>query len=247
MPNYIKTKSKYVKEKTHQVINDGKILERDWSTIGGITPFLPDGQTSIYADGNFLVSVGNAKNISYDRLPENWVSTESGYTEWTLDDAIKSNDYYYNSQSSLTLSNKTYDLRSYAYFGSCKELFRASISDILRHFPGELFVTSGNITYYNSIKESNDIIGKENSQTCYVSNPFGINIHDQIISIPNTEDNLRYFANDGFKEYEVIYGSQSGISINKIDIVTYPKTEYGRCNNITLTLENGSEIEIGRY
>ena len=40
-------------------------------------------------------------------------------------------------------------LLDFAYFGSCVELIKASITDIVQKYPGELYVTDIQYTYYN--------------------------------------------------------------------------------------------------
>ena len=45
----------------------------------------------------------------------------------------------------IVLKQDYYDFCDFAYYGSLSELFRASVTDILDRFPGELYCTSNNI------------------------------------------------------------------------------------------------------
>ena len=56
MAGYIKSHSNYRLQTRHQTVNDGIILERDISTVGGINAF-SEGQASVYQSGNFVILV----------------------------------------------------------------------------------------------------------------------------------------------------------------------------------------------
>lgn len=161
---YIKSHSNYVLKSRHQLTNDGVINERDITTIGGLNQF-SKGQTPIYKSGNFIITVNDDNNTT--RTVENgkWENNEDGEI-WTLknikhDNKEKLND---NDQDNMiVLKQDYYDLRDFAYYGSCSELIRASLIDILKRFPGELFTPSRkgysvdeapivglNVTYHDS-------------------------------------------------------------------------------------------------
>jgi hypothetical protein len=221
MAKFIKSYSNYVKQTTHQTINDGKILQRDWTTVGGVDNFSPD-ENIIYKNNNFLITVDDSNYITYDGIQENWLKNSGGTDEWSLSDVenITTNN---SSDDTIYLKNDIYDLRDYAYFGSCKELVRASISDALNKFPGELYITDNGVKYYdNNLSGYSYVGGMDNSGNpnyMYVSNPFNINIYDESINISETSDSLKYFANNGYREYEVIKsGETSGLPINCIII-----------------------------
>ena len=198
---FIKVNSNFVKEKTHQVTSDGKILEREWTTVGGRPSQVPNSESTVYKTDNFLVTTSNSSNVSYDVLPEKWTTTEDGLVEWTMDDVNKNESYFNDTnENELKFNSKIYDLRDYAYYGSCQELIRGSINDILTRFPGELYVTSNSIKYYNN--DEYIILG--GNDKVFVSNPFKLNIHELLINVSATDDSLKYFANEGYKEYEVI-------------------------------------------
>ena len=139
MGRYVKSHSNYVLKTKHQEINDGIIYERDITTIGGRDRFAK-GQIPIYKSGNFVITINN-DNTAYKKTPsQEWKGNDEGDV-WTLD-ILK--NYEKDEKSSddrkIVLKKDYYDLRDFAYFGSCSELIRTSVNNIIDKFPGELFI-----------------------------------------------------------------------------------------------------------
>ena len=223
MPKYIKSHSNYVLKSKHQDINDGTIYERDITTIGGIGD-LPNGQTPIYRSNNFIVSVRSGGKSSNQYNSENWKENETSGIVWNLEsvsgltaDTVEDND------TKIVLKQDYYDLNDFAYYGSLTELFRTSVTDIVARFPGELYVTNHNVYYTSSFTENFDTIKESiilGDETLYeVSNPFGINIHSKIV--PEGADKLKYFADGGYNNYDVI----SGGNVTKVSSWTAPEMD----------------------
>lgn len=144
---YIKSHSNYVLKKRHQNVNGGTIYERDITTIGGRNSF-SKGQVPLYQSGNFVITVNNEDNVQKSVYSQGWEQNDNGevWTLKTLDGLIK--DETGSEDQKIVLKQDYYNLRDFAYFGSCSELIRASISDILKKFPGELFVPYDNTKVY---------------------------------------------------------------------------------------------------
>ena len=274
---YIKSHSNYVLKKRHQNVNGGTIYERDITTIGGRNSF-SKGQVPLYQSGNFVITVNNEDNVQKSVYSQGWEQNDNGevWTLKTLDGLIK--DETGSEDQKIVLKQDYYNLRDFAYFGSCSELIRASISDILKKFPGELFVPyddtivytykfndtqmvlkddgttsaetisgltaettdysevianngydSGStivggipVFYYNNSgftggsEEAVNDDGSGNTKTkierlggvskFLVDNPFNIDIHTAYIKDSEiTQENfLKYFADEGYKNYEAI-------------------------------------------
>ena len=203
---FIKSHSNYVLKKKHQDISDGTIWERDITTIGGVNQFAP-GQTPIYKSSNFIITVRNDGKISNQYNQSKWKENESGDT-WTLETISgMTSEFEDQNDIKIVLKQDYYDFCDFAYYGSLTEMFRASINDILQRFPGELYITnvSGN-TYTSGTTEDfeevkwTEILGDSNYTL--VSNPFGIDIHS--LKKPLDGNPLKYFADDGFKNYQII-------------------------------------------
>ena len=212
---YIKTHSNYVLKKDHQTVADGTIWERDITTIGGVNQFSP-GQIPIYRSNNFIITVRNEGKESnqYNRLK--WKENESGDT-WTLENISGiTSEFEDQNDIKIVLKQDYYDFRDFAYYGSLSELFRSSINDIFQRFPGELYVTlSGSAYYTSSYTEDFETFTEEielGDGSCkYVSNPYGINVHSYVKPVEGNP--LKYFANGGFKNYEIIQGDEKAIPI----------------------------------
>ena len=250
---YIKSHSNYVLKTKHQLTKDGTVWERDMTTIGGLNQYAK-GQVPIYKSGNFIITVRGGDSSPRMYNTTNWDANKDGEV-WTL-----------NSLSSTTVSNSEdeeekivlkqdyYDLRDFAYYGSLTDLFQGSVTDALQRFPGELCTTSSS-TYTLStstvLDPSNitDLTETEVGDSTYkyvISNPFSINLHSE--HRPNDAKTLSYFADEGWKNYEIIVSGQ-----------TYPITDWkpepkeSGCSantlvsEVTLSYGESSTFKIGVF
>lgn len=205
---FIKSHSNYVLKSKHQDVNDGTIFERDITTIGAVDQFSP-GQTPIYRSNNFIITVRNDGKPTNQYNTTKWKENDFGDT-WTLQTISGMvSDYEDDNDTKIVLKQDYYDFRDFAYYGSLTELFRASVSDIMARFPGELYVTDEHAYYTSAYTydfqryEERVLLGGEDYY--YVSNPFGIDIHT--IYRPNDANPLKYFADGGFNNYRIGVGS----------------------------------------
>ena len=310
MSQYIKSHSNYVLKKKHQEVNNGDIYERDITTIGGLNQFAP-GQIPIYKSGNFIITVGNKDTSSRSIINERWEESSSGevWTMNTIDASTSSNDI--ENDLKIVLKQDYYDLSDFAYFGSCSELIRASLTDILARFPGELApaIESENplqaaVAYYaDSItgvgdrsttlefgqyverKDGRPVEDEEfggykiglasggelsvaqddegNVKLYVIDNPFGINIYNTNLPSEKTSLNpLRYFCNDGYKEFSLIvdgddnedgYEMTKWISHPVVEGYPYPdynlgweqtEIEYDNCPQVTFaTIDSRDSLD----
>jgi len=207
MSQYIKSHSNYVLKKKHQNVSDGTIWERDITTIGGVNYFAP-GQTPIFNDGSFIITVRNDSTISNQYNKGSWKDGSAGDnpTVWTLQtiSAITS-DFEDQNDTKIVLRQDYYDFCDFAYYGSLSELFRASITDIIARFPGELYCSKDTVYYTKTFisggnRVEQDIQIGSDGYIYEVKNPFGIDLHTQ--KLPIGKDPFKYFADEGFKEYK---------------------------------------------
>ena len=206
MPKYIKSHSNYVLKSFHQSINDGTIYERDITTIGGVGNF-PSSQTPIYRSNNFIITVRNDSGISNQYNTKEWDKNSTSGDIWTvssLEGLVSTDDN--DNDTKIVLKQDYYDFCDFCYYGSLSEMFRASITDIISRFPGELYGTSNNVYYTEtktvdgSIIESRPILGSEDLK--YIVNPFGINMHSRT-KPDDVTNTLKYFANGGYNAYTI--------------------------------------------
>lgn len=210
---YYKSYSNYTIKDRHQNTDDGIVYERDITTIGGLNQFAK-GERPIYQSGNFIITVQNDSRGNKDYSSGGWVpSPNKNPNVWTGDD-LSSN--VANKQCiSNNINRDYYILKDFAYYGSCNELIRVSILNIVNSFPGELYspftseegVTSGFIVFYKD-PTSEDTIRLGDDDEYLLDNPFDINIHTNYVSLNEHKSPLKYFCNNGYKNYEILFGDQ---------------------------------------
>ena len=224
MSQYIKSHSNYVLKSKHQSITDGTIWERDITTIGGLNTFTPH-QTPTYRSNNFIITVRDDGGVSKQHNTKKWVDNGDNSEVWTIksiSSTTTSTDFEDDTQ--IVLKQDYYDFSDFAYYGSLSELFRASITDAINRFPGELYGTDKNIYYTTGetidgewIEDKKVLGGDEGLK--YLINPFGIDIHSK--NKPIGANPLKYFADNGYKNYE-LNGSSFSYS------VTYATPTHGK-------------------
>ena len=215
MGKYIKSHSNFFSQKKHQITNDGLIYYQDQLSVNGISEFSNvKGQSPIFRDGNFLmttrISNGETRSIS----PARCITNSYSGNVWT-DEVLAHFPTDKNSQSNtIELNFNYYSLRKFSYYGSCRELFNASLNDILKTFPAELYVLTDGTNGVNAVVSVEDaveghiekVIG-EGGFTNKIDNPFGIDIIKKQSALEihkKSETDIRCFANDGFLLYDVI-------------------------------------------
>ena len=220
---YIKSQSTYLKKSFHQNVTDGVIYERDWVTIGGKDKFLPN-ETPLYQNGNFVITVNNDPSVQKEF---NGVGYEklNGTEEWTLEGIENAEKKESDAETANNqIKNTIYDLRDFAYFGSCEELIRGSINSILTKFPGELYCTDRTVYY---LKDGSPTQLNIDDYQYAVSNPFNINMH--LINIASSEASLKYFAKEGYKNYQIIIGDENGKENSVNDVTSWTVSTESGC------------------
>lgn len=236
----IKSHSNYVLKSKHQNVSDGTIWERDITTIGGVNQFSP-GQIPIYNSNNFIISIRNEGKVSNQFNKPKWYENTEGNI-WTLENVnAMTSPFEDENDIKIVLKQDYYDFNDFAYYGSLSELFRTSITDVLSRFPGELYLSQDNPNVYYKINLSGDVatdyyykfyanddnrelLSNETSKK-EVSNPFGIDIHS--MKLPEGADRLKFFAEDGYKNYEIIDENNNVSEITSWNL-TYYYFEYDK-------------------
>lgn len=238
---YIKTHSNYVLKSKHQTTDNGVIYERDWVTIGGLNQFSPT-QIPIYKSSNFIITTNNDGTYSKNILNSNWEETENGSEVWTLSDVENLLSNNTDSDRKIVIKQDYYSLRDFAYYGSCSELVRASINDIIARFPGELCVPqfdgSGTTVQYttnviNNGSDDNKDYANLGEGKWLLDNPFNIDLHTILMDDGKIDNKLKYFCNEGFKNYQIVRGD------NKSDITSWNVVE-------NEGVENCKGVELGK-
>lgn len=190
MARYTKHNSNFIKTTKHQTLKDGSsIYERDWVTIGSQLHF-GSGKVPYYNNGNFVFTRSPLPNYQKKHKNGTIVGT------WTYEDVQ-------NATSSInTIKNDehTEDIRTYVYYGSCVELVRSSVENIITTFPGnikvgnrELYVLKDIIPFTCYEEESPKEY--ELLKDYYVlDNPFDINLHLKDVVLTQYDNEMRYLS-----------------------------------------------------
>lgn len=242
MSRYIKSHSNYTLRKQHQLVKNGTIFERDWVTIGGTGRFTP-GQTPIYSNGNFIFTINNSPSYQKKHKYGHWVTSPDGDIVWTDDEVEDVN--LPDTTSDVEVNEVSNDLRDFAYYGSCVELVRASIEDIIKYFPAELYF-SGKVTQIvtGNTEDENPF---QTVEGFIVDNDFQINLINNNVILSEYENDLRYLSYS-YKDYEIISGNTkipvTSVTIINEDVDVNCLTEGQLLNTITI---NGNIVIKGRF
>ena len=183
MAKYTKHSSNYIRTDRHQFLKGGStIFERDWVTIGSQLHFGP-GKIPYYNNGNFVFTT--SPTPFYQKKHRNGESVGT----WTYDDVANAKPIV----NKVSFDEYTEDIRSFAYYGSCVELVRSSIEEIIRTFPGMVVKTNDKVSYING--EGTEYVS---SRFYAIQNDFG---YDFINKIPKKDDDETKFLRLSYKDY----------------------------------------------
>lgn len=188
MAQYTKHNSNYIKTVEHQHLKDGStIFERDWVTIGSQLNFGP-GKIPYYNNGNFIFTT--SPTPFFQKRYKNGVTVAT----WTYDDVKEAS----STVNQIQFDEYTEDIRSFAYYGSCVELLRATIEKIIYEFPGNITLSEDKLEIPPTT---------ENGDYTYikgyiVNNPFQIDLHTKDIHLQQYDNELR-FLSSSWQKYEV--------------------------------------------
>ena len=188
MAQYTKHNSNYIKTVEHQHLKDGStIFERDWVTIGSQLNFGP-GKIPYYNNGNFIFTT--SPTPFFQKRYKNGVTVAT----WTYDDVKEAS----STVNQIQFDEYTEDIRSFAYYGSCVELLRATIEKIIYEFPGNITLSEDKLEIPPTT---------ENGDYTYidgyiVNNPFQIDLHTKDVHLQQYDNELRFLSHS-WQKYEV--------------------------------------------
>ena len=237
MSRYSKGHSNYILRKKHQNINGGTIMERDWVTIGGIQNF-GKGKKPYYNNGNFIFTVNNVPN--FQKKLKLWNDVVS-LTYDDVEDIVLSKEYKkgYQSQSN--------DLRDFAYYGSCVELVKTSISNIINEFPACMY-SDGKVLEIPPTAENDSYV----SLNGYIlNNPFNIDLYHKDVVLEKYDNPLRYMSLS-FESYEVNNKSIKSYNVTIDTDKDCPQNDQWYIKkqpiiNVTLLVDGGMSIKLRGY
>lgn len=188
MGKFIKHNSNYIRTTRHQFLKGGStIFERDWVTVGSQLNFGP-GKIPYYNNGNFIFTTSPIPN--YQKKYKNGVTVGT----WTYEDVMDAS----SKVNQIQFDEYTEDIRSYAYYGSCVELLRATIEKIIYEFPGNITLSEDKLEIPPTTEggEYTYIDGH------IVNNPFQIDLCTKDVYLQQYDNELR-FLSYSWQQYEV--------------------------------------------
>lgn len=155
----------------------GVITERDFGTLGE-RQRLEKGKRMLYTDSNFIFTVNKFGHTAKKHNLGKW----AGF--YTYQDVVNAN----GDVNEVKVNYKSQDLRDFAYYGSCAELIRTSIENIVHEFPGR--ITTTDIKF-----KVDDEFGVEHETGEYIIyNPFEIDMHHNNVVLEKYDNALRYLS-----------------------------------------------------
>ena len=122
------THSNYVLRKKHQSVSGGTVYERDFMTTTNLGQW--DSGSIPYGENNFR----------FVYRPTTSIRKRQSELKWETWDASKASEYQKTSEDEPRLKPNYSSLLDFAYYGSCTELVKSTISKILSTFPPTLVV-----------------------------------------------------------------------------------------------------------
>lgn len=182
---YIKSKSNYVLKSFHQSANIGDIAERDFMTIAELNSYAP-GSLPAYGLNGFKMVVDDGVNLKKRHQYGTWLKNEAcgKPTNYWSGKCLDEDDETISmaSSSEVVLKPNYTSILDFAYFGSARKLVESSVSNIIRHYPGEIFLLDTYITTPSG------------TRLYEVDNPFGIDFDSLYFQDEEVEEPLRVFS-----------------------------------------------------
>ena len=206
MSRYSKLYSNYILTKRHQEIKNGIIWSRDWVSIGNVHRLEP-GKKPYYSDSGFI--------FTENALP--FFKKKHDYGKWVAHfvyDDVKDASSEVNE---VKVNRDSNDLRSYVYYGSCEDLIKGSIENIIKNFPGRLDPTTSTLVVQDA-----DGSWIDTNKFVY-ENQFGLDMYTQTTSIADFDNELHYLTAT-WQQYNVVRLDADGNRTSVAPIIEYVVT-----------------------
>lgn len=220
---YSKFYSNFILSKKYQYTTKGTIWERDWVTIGAQHQ-IEKGKRPFYGDSGFL--------FTDNSIPDTHKRHDFGKIvgEWTYDDVYSATP----TVNVVKLNRRSNDLRDFAYYGSCSELVRSSILNIIAWFPACLILSNRNFVSGGKIFE----------------NQFGIDLITENINEEEVVNTNRYMSKTWGNYRLIIKGKDEPVVIESYNIdreTIDPCEDIQKAATIKIKGSDGTEYTILAY
>ena len=216
------THGNYTIKKTHKKIGGDKtIYERDYTILNNVGVWKsdePNFGSSTFKMVNNQSNYG-VKKYKYGEWLKNGCNNNNNTYQWTED--CLSGKTIDRTENTVVLNPNYNSLLRFAYFGSCEDLVKTSIDNIIKTFPSQIYCEDGKVDVFNI-----DFINKSYEKYEYEKiNDNGEN-EDVVIKVNNINSKI-----DCPKEDDVLFNVSIG------DIVITCTYKNGKYNYSTTTKE----------
>ena len=236
-----KSKTNFTLKRLHQSGSYGNIYERDYTTIAN-SGASPEGQIPIYNSPSFKLSVragfNGQKKYNTGKWLTNSESCPGNNTSWTLGCMPEANRL----DSTIVLKPNTHRLTDFSCYGSASELIKASITDIIKRFPAELYVTSKTLESTGIFDtESIDLTSQiVNDGGLYIiDNPMAVDIMQAVIPENSTFSPVRYFCASEFK-YD-LYDKSGKLLVSGKELDNWNQQQVGNNYRVMWVVEGNED------
>ena len=204
------TRSNYTLRTRHQSVSGGTVYERDFMTTTNLGGW--DSGSIPYGESNFRMVYRPLTNFRKIQGDIDW-------TEWKAGDV---SGYTKTSEDEPRFKPKYTSLLDFAYYGSCTELIKSTINNIMLHYPPYLESSDDVYTF------------KDGSKLRILENPFGMDL--------TTESGI---TDESYGKWHLMNAAWTGYTVNGETIENPPYVSTGSsrysCVNNTITI-NGTQI-----
>lgn len=211
------TRSNYTLKKRVQTVSGGVVYERDFMTTTNLGGW--DSGAIPFGENNFKMYYRDISNAKKHPYHGEWLKNDCSDTPeiWT-EECVPSSGT--SEEEQIKIKPNFNSLLDFAYYGSCTELVKSTVVNIIKNFPAEMYVVGGD---EHGLRRSGILKANEN----LIANNFDINLTDSIVPEGSNAD--RYFLKS-YVNYNAVIGNGSA-SINQVSLVSND-----RCGNFILDI-----------
>lgn len=188
---YIKSYSNYTLKQIHQTTNIGTITERNFMTIADLNDY-PMGGLPSYGLNGFKMVIDDGINLKKRHRYGSWLKNElcedsNGY--WSLNCMVDEDNELISNSPEIELKPNYNSILDFAFYGSATKLVESAIVNIVKMFPGEVYLRE-------------DYVIINDTKLYKVDNPFNIEFDTIYFDDKLVENPLRVFSKS-FENYRL--------------------------------------------
>lgn len=221
-----KINTRFSERSKHQLTEKGTVFEHELSTLPDLASIMKLGNFQIpeYKSGNMVITKDSEQSFRKNvKGQQAWAKNESGDT-WN-GEILSQYPEDVNSSDQTFIYNYDYSkLENFVYYGSALEMLKASVSNIVSTFPGEIYtrteIVDGVVSPVRKMyRDTNGQWQYAKVELCFmgahltfdteVCNPFDINIYNDKVNTHAVDFNpIKNICQETVHNFEIV--NQSG-------------------------------------